>query len=184
MKRGWLLYLVIFSLALNVGIIGALAYLRWQDRQAAPLPPEAAPLPFRELMDKLQLDGQQRQALWCLAPEHRRKVQEFRRELAQRRQELFALMKQDSLPNWPPVQAKIREISDLQLRLEEEMVQHLLEVQKHLKPEQRQVLLTSLEQRLVHFWGVRGPHRGRRGLMPGSGQAPAPPSPPGAPGAK
>ena len=30
MKRDWLLYLMIFSLALNVGAIGTFAYLYWQ----------------------------------------------------------------------------------------------------------------------------------------------------------
>lgn len=64
MKRDWLLYLVIFSLALNVGTIGTFAYLRWKDRQWAPPPPHSAPMPFRKLMGKLQLDRQQRRVLW------------------------------------------------------------------------------------------------------------------------
>ena len=178
MKRDWLLYLVIFSLALNVGTIGPFAYLRWQDRQWAPPPPHSAPMPFRKLMGKLQLDRQQRRVLRRLAPEHRRKIREYRRELAQRRRELFSLMKQENLPKWPPVQAKVREISNLQLQLEEEMVRHLLEVQKNLKPKQRQVLLKHLEKRLGRFWGRHGPpgirHRPWRG--------PGPPHPPGPPG--
>jgi len=184
MKRDWLLYLVIFSLALNVGTIGTFAYLRWQDRQAPPAAPQLAPMSFLELLGKLQLDSQQRQTLWRLGPEHRRKVRECRQALAQRRQELFSLMKQETLPEWPPVQSKVREISDLQFRLEEEMLRHLLEVQKHLKPEQRQILMTHLEQRLSHFWGGRGRHRGMHRSGPDSGQGPSPSCPPGAPGAK
>jgi len=178
MKRDWLLYLVIFSLALNVGTIGTFAYFRWQDRQPPPAPPGEASLPFRELLGKLELDQQQRQDLWRLAPGHRHKVREYRRALAQKRRELMGLLKQETMPPWPPVQAKVREISELQLRLEEEMVNHLLEVQKVLKPPQRQVLMIHLEQRLGHFWGGRG-----RG-MGGPGGGPGQPCPPGAPGAK
>ena len=45
MKRNWLIYLVIFSLALNLGTIGTFAYLRHQDQQqqAAARAPAAAP---------------------------------------------------------------------------------------------------------------------------------------------
>ena len=32
MKRDWLIYLVMFSLALNLGTIGTIVYLRSQDR--------------------------------------------------------------------------------------------------------------------------------------------------------
>jgi Spy/CpxP family protein refolding chaperone len=180
MKRDWLLYLVIFSLALNLGTIGTFAYLRWQDQQAAP-PPEEAPLPFRQLMRELDLDQQQRQSLSRLTPEHRRQVRELLQELAQQRRELFALLKQEPLPEWPPVQAKIREIGGLQISLEEEKVQHLLEIQKNLRPEQRQLLLTHLEKRLSPFWGKHDRRRGpmRPHHVPGAPGAPQyPPGPP------
>jgi Spy/CpxP family protein refolding chaperone len=182
MKRDWLLYLVIFSLALNVGTIGTFAYLRWQDQQVAPPPPEMAPLPFRKLMRKLDLDREQRQALRRMVPEHHRKVRELHKKLAQHRQELFGLFKQQNLPDWPPIQSKVREIGGLQLRLQEEMVHHLLEVQKNLNPEQRQVLVTNLEKRLSRFRGRRGRHRGPMRHMWGPGSPPGPPGPLGPPG--
>ena len=181
MRRDWLLYLVIFSLALNVGTIGTFAYLRWQDQQAEPAIPKEPPLPFRKLMRDLDLDQQQRQVLRSLAPEHWRKVRALQQELAQQRRELFSLLKQESLPDWPPVQSKIRDISGLQLRLEEEKVHHLLEVQKNLKPEQRQMFITHLERRLSRFWDKHGRHRGRMGPRHGPGHHPGPPGRPGPP---
>ena len=182
MRRDWLLYLVIFSLALNLGTIGTFAYLRWQDQQEVPTPAEEAPMPFRKMLWQLNLDQQQRQCLKSLAPEHRRKVRELLQELAQQRRELFALLKQENLPPWPPVQTKIHEIGGLQIRLEEEKVQHLLEVQKNLKPEQRQVLMIHLEKRLSPFWGKHGRHRGMRGFHqepPPPGGSSCPPEPSG-----
>jgi Spy/CpxP family protein refolding chaperone len=182
MRRDWLLYLVIFSLALNLGTIGTFAYLRWQDQQVVPPPPQEAPVPFRNMLRELNLDQQQRQSLRSLVPEHRQKVKELLQELAKQRRELFALLKQENLPQWQPVQTKIQEIGGLQIRLEEEKVQHLLEVQRNLKPEQRQLLMIHLEKRLSPFWSRHGRHRGMRGFhrepFP-SGEPPCPPAPPG-----
>jgi Spy/CpxP family protein refolding chaperone len=184
MKRDWLLYLVIFSLALNAGTIGGFAYLRYRDRQAAAVREEPPPLPFREMWRGLNLDQEQRQMLQQLAPEHRRRVWALRGELAEKRRELFTLLKSADTPPWPQVQGKIREVSELQGKLEEEVVQHLLAVQKHLKPEQKEKFATLLEQRLEPFpegMGAprgKGPRWGRRGPPAGMPRGPGPWGPP------
>ena len=44
MKRDWLIYLLMFSLALNLGTIGTIVYLRYQDHPqvaASPMPPKS-----------------------------------------------------------------------------------------------------------------------------------------------
>jgi Spy/CpxP family protein refolding chaperone len=51
------------------------------------------------------------------------------------------------------IQAKVREISDLQERLEQEIVRFLLEVKQQLKPEQEAAFLTLVQGRLC---GSRG----------------------------
>lgn len=180
MRRNWLLYLVIFSLALNLGTIGTLAYMHWQRPPEPPPPPEKVPLPFPRLLGELRLDQQQRQTLRAMAPEHWRKVKKLQQELLQHRQELFSLIRQENLPEWPPVQAKIREIGNLQLQLEEEKVHHLLTVQKNLRPEQRQMLIIQLEKRLPQCCPT-DPGRGRDLMrrMQGFGPGPNPPEHPG-----
>jgi Spy/CpxP family protein refolding chaperone len=195
-KRNWLLYLVIFSLALNLGTIGTFAYLRYQDqaKQVAGQPPP--PLPLRALWRELNLDNSQRQALRGMFPEHHRKVAEVRRELAQKRQELVDLMKNDATP-WSAVQAKIREISALQGSLEEEMTRFMLAFKKNLNPQQQAVFLNLLQIRMCGpgaacgpmgpgFGPHRGPGRGRgmgpgmgRGMGPGPGPEGGPPPPEG-----
>ena len=185
MRRDWLLYLVIFSLALNLGTIGTFAYLHWRGQPGPPPPPEAAPVPFHHLMKELGLDNQQRQALRAMAPEHWRKVRELEQDLVQQRQELFALIKQEEVPEWPPVEAKVREIGGLQTQLEEEKVHHLLNIEKNLRPDQRQMLISQLEKRLPECCGG-GPGRGRgmmRRMRQGQGFGPPgpPPGPPSGP---
>jgi hypothetical protein len=67
--------------------------------------------------------------------------------LTQEQRGLLELMKQDS-PSWPEIQGKIKEISFLQTKVEEEAAQLCLEFQRHLRPEQRVVYLKLLERQL------------------------------------
>ncbi len=179
MKRNWLLYLVIFSLALNLGTIGTLIYLRYHDQQQAVSREAPPPMPMRELWGTLKMDAEQRQALRRLFPEHRRRVGEVRRDLAQKRQELFDLIRSDS-SQWNAIQAKVREISNLQGNLEEEMARFLLEFKKNLKPGQEEAFLNLMQTRMGAF-GPMGPHNGRppRGMGRGMGGPPGGPMGPG-----
>ena len=178
MKRDWLIYLVMFSLALNLGTIGTIVYLRYQDQQklaAGPAPPPP-PLPMKSLWRELNLDESQRQTLRRLFPEHHQKVTAVRQELAQKRQELFDLIKVGSTP-WSAIQAKVREISALQGSLEEEMARFMLEFKKNLNPEQHAAFLNLVQTRLgcgpEGACPPGGPGNGRR-RGPGMGRGTGP----------
>ena len=177
MKRDWLIYLVIFSLALNLGTISTFAYMRHQDQQEKAAPPGPPPtLPPHALWLELKLDDAQRQAVRSLFPEHRRKVAAVRQELAQKRQELFDLIKGDATPS--AIMAKAHEISVLQGSLEEEMLRFVLAVKQTLNPQQQTAFLNKVQMRLCGPAGCapmgpafrrhRGPGRGP-GMGPGTG---------------
>jgi Spy/CpxP family protein refolding chaperone len=146
-KRDWLIYLVIFSLALNLGTIGTIVYLRYQDHRELAAGPAPPPLPPKSLWRELKMDESQRQTLRRLFPEHHKKVKVFREELIQKRLELFDLIKNDATP-WSAIQAKVQEISALQGSLEEEMARFMLEFKKNLNPEQHTAFLNLLQTRL------------------------------------
>ncbi|MFZ5449643.1 MAG: Spy/CpxP family protein refolding chaperone [Thermodesulfobacteriota bacterium] len=187
MKRNWLIYLVIFSLALNLGTIGTFAYLRHQDQREKFAGPPPPPLPLRSLWRELNLDDSQRQALRGLFPNHHRKVGEIRQELAQKRQELFNLIQEETTPE-TTIRAKVQEISSLQGSLEEEMVRFMLAFKKNLNHQQQAVFLNKLQARLCGPEGVCGPmgtgfgrhpgggrgHGRGRGMGPGMGPGPGP----------
>jgi Spy/CpxP family protein refolding chaperone len=185
-KQNWLIYLVIFSLALNFGTIGTIVYLRYQDHPhpAAGPPPPLPPLPPKALWRELNLDETQRQTLRRLFPEHHQKVRAIRQELGQKRQELFELLRGES-PPWSAIQAKIQEISALQGGLEEEMARFMLEFRKNLNPEQQAAFLNLLQNRLgcgpEGPCEPGGPGEGRRrghGMRPGMGRGLGPPERP------
>jgi Spy/CpxP family protein refolding chaperone len=166
-NRNWLVYLVIFSLALNVGTVGAFIYLRYQDQQQQVAGPAPPPIPLRSLWRELKMDESQRQALRGLFPAHHRKVHEIRQALTQKRQELFDLIKGDDAP-WSAIKAKIQEISALQGNLEEEMARFMLEFKKNLTPEQHAAYLNLLKNRLGCGPGRHGEGRRRSpGMGPG-----------------
>ena len=153
MKRNYWIYLLVFSLALNLGGLAAFAYMRYQD-QASPGEPTQMQ-PFREMWGTLNLEPGQKQALMSLLPEHRRRVQELRRELAEKRRYLFDLTRQGTSA-WPEIQGKIREVSDLQVRLEEEVLRFCLACQEHLKPEQKVAFINLMERRMFKAQGGKG----------------------------
>ena len=173
MKRNWLLYLVIFSLALNLGIIGTLIYWRHQAKQHLAALEEAPPLRLGEAW-RHQLTPEQRQSLrGCIQP-HSRQVRAMREELMTKRQELFQLMKEQP-EKWDSIREKLQEINRLQGGMEEKMVRHLLEVQSQLQPEQRTLFLQAVEQHLSNMWGGLGRrHPGGHPRQPGTGRGPCP----------
>ncbi|MEJ2673037.1 MAG: periplasmic heavy metal sensor [Deltaproteobacteria bacterium] len=175
MKRNWLLYLVIFSLALNLGTIGTFAYLRAQDQKERASSHPPPPLPMRALWQELNLNKSQRQALRSLGPQHHRRVLKIRRELAQKRQELFNLIQGKDTPV-SAIRAKVRGISALQGSLEQEMVRFLLALKNNLNPQQQAVFLSRLQTRLCGSRGACGMGPGFRGHR---GHGMGPPGPPG-----
>ena len=153
MKRNYWICLLVFSLAVNFGGLATFAYMRYQD-QASPAEPTQLQ-PFREMWGPLNLGPGQKQAMESLLPEHRRRVRDLRAELAQKRFELFEMTKEGTAA-WPAMQEKVREVSALQGKLEEEVLRFSLAFQEHLKPEQRAAFVAFLERRMPTPPGVQG----------------------------
>ena len=110
-----------------------------------------------------------------LLPEHRRRVRDLRAELAQKRFELFEMLKEGAAA-WPGIQEKVKEVSALQGKLEEEVLRFSLAFQEHLKPEQRAAFITFVERRMPNVQGGKGRRspRWKRGMGAGAPQAAEP----------
>ena len=160
MKRNFWICLLVFSLALNLGGLAAFGYLRFHG----PGPPP--PLP-REIWATLNLEAEQHRILESLLPEHRRRVRDLRTELAQRRIELFEMVKEGAAA-WPAIQVKLKEVSVLQGKLEEEVLRFSLAFQEHLKPEQKAAFIAFIERRMPGAPGGKGPRspRWKRDMRP------------------
>ncbi len=174
MKRNWLLYLVIFSLALNFGTIGTVIYLRHQDQSRMLAPGIPPPLVLHDLWSALHLEDSQRRAIHRLLPKHLGRIGKIRATLFLKRQELFDLLK-GAAPAMDEVDKKIAEISGLQGKLEEEQVRFLLEFRKLLKPAQNTAFLDLMRARLNRaLAGPCGPGPGGPKRLPPPEMGPGP----------
>ena len=111
-----------------------------------------------------------------MLPEHRRRIRDLRAELAQKRFELFEMTKEGTAV-WPAIQEKVREVSVLQGKLEEEVLRFSLAFQEHLKPEQKAAFITFMERRLPGARGGQGrrPPRWKQDMGPGAPAGPCGP---------
>jgi Spy/CpxP family protein refolding chaperone len=177
MKRDWLLYLVIFSLDLNLGMVGTYVYSRYQEKPESGPPEGKVPGGKGHLFRALSMEPDQKEVFHRLFPPHRQEVSKLRSEIGRQRSELFELLK-PAQPAEEMITAKIQEISHAQGELEKETVRFLLAIKKTLRPEQQAMLLDLVGQRLCSdkfcgpgFQHMRG--RGGRGMGPQHGGPPA-----------
>jgi Spy/CpxP family protein refolding chaperone len=168
-------YLLVFSLALNLGGLVTFGYLRYHGHREAMTDQNPPPQLPREIWRTLNLGTEQRRVLESLLPEHRGRVGDLRAELAQKRFELFEMIKEGGAA-WPGIQEKVKEVSALQGKLEEEVLRFSLAFQEHLKPEQKTAFLTFVERRLPGVQGGKGPRspKWKRGMGTGALQAAEP----------
>ncbi len=182
MKRPWLTYLLIFSLSLNVGGIAAFLY-SWVQNMQSPITFQESPPPaLRELVTLLNLDPEQHEMFQKMFSAHRQNMQVWHQEMTIKRQELFALLKDDST-TWPDFQEKLKELMEIQAQREEASLGFFLQLRKHLKPEQQVVCNNFMECRLLKGKGEKGEWCRSEGIYRprGRGRWRAPAAPPHAP---
>ncbi len=168
MQRNWLIYILVCSMLLNMGTIASFAYWGYVGQPGLDLKHSASPLPFRELTSSLNLGPEQCQITRDLPPEHQQRMGELRLGLAQKRQELFEIL-QAGEPSWSAIQDKIREISDLQGKVEVETVEFFLKFRNCLKPEQKIAFMEFMEHHLLAGQGGKGRAHGPGGPRGRSG---------------
>jgi Spy/CpxP family protein refolding chaperone len=153
MKRNIWIYLLGFSLALNLGVLATYTYMRYQNQAFWQEPRQLRPL--QEMWGFLNLEPNQKKALENLLPKHRRRVRDLRAQLSQKRLALCEMAKEGT-GAWPAMQAKVKEVSALQGKLEEEVLRFCLAFQEHLKPEQRTAFMTFIDHRMFGVQGGKG----------------------------
>lgn len=144
MKRNWLLFAFLFSLALNLGALGAWGYYRLTAPPPPPPPPGGwLPPGFGRLLHNLQLDPEQRVKLQQYFQEQHQRLREPRLRLAQARSELVSLLQAET-PDEAAILAKVQEIVAYQGQLEHQVAQALLVTARVLRPEQKKELVANL----------------------------------------
>ncbi|HEX9972804.1 MAG TPA: periplasmic heavy metal sensor [bacterium] len=149
---GWLL---VFSVILNISTIGTFSYFRWMKTGKS--------RSFSHKRDhrdyfnqQLGLTAAQADSMENLRSRFWQEIKPLRMQLDQARQELFQVLKQDSLGD-QKINLKIDEISEIQKLMQRKTIENFLQHQSILTPEQNKKFIEIMSSRL--FFGEPG--RGR-----------------------
>ena len=142
MRHQLLRFLFLLSVAINAGVIGAVA---WHHYGPAAGPEEAAP-PGGGLRQDLRLTGEQAQEFDRLYAELEARVAAGRERMRDRRRALFEVL---GAPDADPaaLDAVLAEISGIQADIQRAVADYLLAQARLLAPDQRARYVESLVER-------------------------------------
>ena len=155
MSRKTLTWLLVFSILLNISTVVTFSYFRWVKSDKSR--PSSHRRDHREYFNKqLELNEAQADSMESLRSKFWREIKPLRMQLDHARQELFQVLKQDSLDD-QQVNLKIDEISDIQKLMQRKTIENFLQHQSILTPEQNKKFIEIMSSRL--YFGEPG--RGR-----------------------
>ena len=150
MKQKTLYIVLVFSLGLNLSLLGAMGY--WWTRPERSFMAPALERPLARLPAPLR--QKVREARRPLIPG----VKEIRKELGEARSELYTALREQP-PDTASIEEKMNRITELQSRMQHMIVNGILEESKLLTPEEREAYFKTIGTRLGPLWekGSRPP---------------------------
>jgi Spy/CpxP family protein refolding chaperone len=162
MRERFKTILLIFSLSINFGILGFLAYslatsYLQEKREKVVFPEEVTSLSRPQAEEIVRA----RRNLMPSLMEKREKIQT-------KREELIGLLKAP-LPDRQAVKAKLREVSQIQESIQEAALDQMLLETEKMTPDQKETYFNTIRDRMCQrgMMGMPGggPRCGRRGMM-------------------
>jgi len=155
MSRKTLTWLLVFSILLNISTVVTFSYFRWvKSDKSRPSPQRRDHRDY--FNQQLGLTAAQADSMENLRSRFWQEIKPLRMQLDQARQELFQVLKQDSLDD-QKINLKIDEISEIQKLMQRKTIENFLQHQSILAPEQNKKFIEIMSSRL--FFGEHG--RGR-----------------------
>jgi len=160
MKEKFIMIALIFSLTVNAAALITMGYFWGRDYSSRQAVKEAGPPPFGT---ELALDREQRDRMRELRKTFMAGTAPVRDSLMIKRAELADLLASES-PQRPSLEQKLREINELQLKMQIAVIDQLFREKEFLTPEQQERYADFMSHRLCQDFipGGRG-HRGHRG---------------------
>ena len=145
MRNSTLRYLLLVSVLLNLTIVGTAGYRYYQHHNNSWTSPFGASMTRdRFLFEELALAPRQVEALKKKTVPFRAELDHQRAQIAEKRRELIALMRQDN-PDLPAIRALIVEISARQEEMQQRVAAHMLEVTAQMNKEEPQRFFDLIE---------------------------------------
>jgi Spy/CpxP family protein refolding chaperone len=151
MRRNWLRFVLAISLALNFSFLFTVGYMHFKQKQYWTTPFGGKIEKDRFLFEELSLQPEQREKMKQRALSFRSQVDGKRKAIAEKRKELFTLIRTDQ-SEAPTMDAVINELSSMQADLQKTIVLHILGT-KDLLDEEQQKRLFDLMENTMHSGG-------------------------------
>jgi Spy/CpxP family protein refolding chaperone len=162
MKDKVILIIMIVSLAFNLGVLamfGTFIIRGYISHHQGPLIEE-------DMKRRLDLTPEQEEEIEEIRGEMHNEIEPLRKEMEKKRREAFNLLQEPELD----IEKRDRlftEIADLQIQIEMAMFNHLHGIKGELTPEQQEIFLDTMEERICPKGGPMGPGPGRGPGRPG-----------------
>jgi len=146
----WIIFLLVFSLAVNIAVMGTLIYY-WTTGAGAeqsayqykpPVPPRQEKPP--------KISKEQRLKIRQLRIEYFAKTRELRREIGMYHDELMDMLMAESFSR-DSIQAIVGKIAKKQMELEQLTADHLLDLRKNMDQEQWRIFVNKLKRERPFF---------------------------------
>jgi hypothetical protein len=144
MKKKFLLFLLVGSLALNIGFLSVYGKKYFQT---PPLNATACPLTasYVHLYTFLGLDAEQLRRIETMAHGFHMRIEEISGRIIEKRDSLLHELEKDATDR-AAIDAIHRDIAGLQSQMQELVVAHIIEMKFIMTPEQRNKFFASLER--------------------------------------
>lgn len=160
MKDKLIMVILIFSLTVNAAALITMGYLWGRDYSSKQEVKDAGPYPFGT---ELSLNQGQRDRMRNLRKTFRVETAPVRENLMLKRAELAHLLSSE-VPERSSMEQKLREINELQLKMQIAVIDQLFKEKDFLSPQQQERYADFISHRLCQdFLPGRKGHRGYRG---------------------
>lgn len=146
-KNRLLLLILIFSLAINLGVFATIGYELLTKKRADMHQGLSEPISLSVLRKKLNLSESQIKTIYSHRKTIRSNMKRIRKELQIKEEVLFDLLKKTA-PAQEDINVKLQEIGSLQGESQKIIIDNLIQMKNNLTPEQQKIFFFIITERI------------------------------------
>ena len=147
MKRNLLIFGLVLSITINIGVFGSIGYQWLKSRGEKSHLGETAHSPMTAFCERLGLSEEQIIKMEPLRETLNSRIEEIKTELREERIQFLIYLK-EPVPDQEKITAELSKIVSLQTELQKIAVDQMLQEKKILTPEQQEIFFSIISKRL------------------------------------
>lgn len=147
MKRNLLIFGLVLSITINIGVFGSIGYQWLKSKGEKPRHGATDHSPMTAFCERLGLSEEQIIKMGLLREALKSRVEEIKTELREERIQFLIYLK-EPVPNQEKITAELSKIVSLQTELQKIAIDQILQEKKILTPEQQEIFFSIILKRL------------------------------------